>query len=270
MHPILFEFKIGNLPIAIRYYGLMYVVAIVVAIFLTRYEAKRKQMNLTLDDILDFVLWAVPAGIIGARLYYVLFQWDSFSDDWLEIFKIWHGGLAIHGGLIGGAIAVLLVSKWKRASFWQVADAMAPSLVLGQALGRFGNFMNGDAYGTPTDLPWGLRFPIASPAGSAYPDRDIPGWSEPLHPAMLYELIGNLMIFGLLWWLRKKNFKDGFLVSLYLILYSLLRFFVEIFRGDSLMLGPFRAAQVISVLIIAAFGWLMLQLRLYERPQPGA
>jgi len=269
MHPVLV--KIG--PFVIRYYGVMYVVAIIVGIFLTWREVKRKKLNLALDDILDFVLITIPIAIIFARLYYVAFQWGYYRDNLVDIVKIWQGGLAIHGGLIGGAIALWIFSAWKRLSrisIWAFADAMAPSLILGQAFGRFGNFMNGDAYGIPTNLPWGLRFPANTPAageGGINVDPNAPGWTLPLHPAMLYELIGCLIIFGILWWLRRKDYKDGFLASIYFMSYSVLRIMVEFFRGDALLIPgtEIRIAQIISAFILLIFGWLVLGLQLYQR-----
>lgn len=273
MDPVIFQ--VG--PVAIRWYGLMYVVAIIVGIVVVNREVRRRGMAPTLDDILDFVLITVPIAIVSARLYYVAFQWNYYGQNPADIYKIWQGGLAIHGGLIGGALALWIFSRWKKISFWQFADVLAPALVLGQALGRFGNFMNGDAYGTPTDLPWGLVFPRSSPAGQAYPELH-------LHPTMLYEMVGDLIIFGALMWLRKKPFKDGFLLSVYAISYSVLRFVVEFFRGDALcivggdvcvrgadtFLETLRTAQVLSVIIVLVFATLMVQRELYKRREPAS
>lgn len=263
MSPVLFQAG----PLTIRWYGLMYVVAIIVGIFLTHREVKRKQLKLTLDDVLDFVLIAVPLGIVCARLYYVLFQWGYYGNHLGDIWKIWQGGLAIHGGVIGGILALFIYIRWKKVKFWRFADSVVPSLILGQAFGRFGNFMNGDAYGTPTTWFTGIRFPVGTPAGNAYPDRDLVGQSRLLHPAMLYELVGNVLIFALLWLLRKRGFKDGFLTCLYFVLYSVLRFFVEFARGDSLWLvdGVYRAAQVISVILFVIFMGLIFQWHLWRK-----
>ncbi len=278
MSPVIFE--IG--PVSVRWYGLMYVVAIIVGIFLTQREVRRRGLPLNLDDILDFVLITIPLAIVFARLYYVAFRWDYYGQNLADIYKIWQGGLAIHGGLLGGFLALGIFSRWKKISFWKFADIIAPAVILGQALGRFGNFMNGDAYGTPTDLPWGIVFPRSSPAGAAYPELHI-------HPSMLYEMSGDLLIFGLLFWLRTKPFKEGFLVSLYAILYSLLRFFVEFTRGDALclvggsacvlgasnLLESLRVAQVMSVLLFTVFLGLMLKRKLYQqetappKPEPA-
>ncbi|MFQ5794379.1 MAG: prolipoprotein diacylglyceryl transferase [Candidatus Bipolaricaulia bacterium] len=254
MHPILVEFG----SFTIRYYGLMYVIALVVGIYLIQKEAKRRKIGLDLDGVLDLVLVTFPVGLIGARLYYVAFEWDYYGTHLGDIPKIWQGGLAIHGGLIAGVIAGYLYARWKGISFWKLADAVAPSLILGQVLGRFGNFMNGDAYGTPTDLPWGMVFPTDTPAGTEYP-------GVPLHPTMLYELALNLIIFAILWWwVRNRVHRAGFVFSLYLILYSVARFFVSFVRGDSLYLGELRVAQLISIVLILVFGTFILQKRLWQ------
>jgi phosphatidylglycerol:prolipoprotein diacylglycerol transferase len=271
MSPVLFELG----PLTIRWYGLMYVVAIIVGIYLTFREVQRKGMKtkkgelMSLDDILDFVLISVPLGIVFARLYYVVFQWDVYGNNLLEILAIWNGGLAIHGGVIGGLLAVFIFIKVKGIKFWEFTDAVVPSLILGQVFGRFGNFMNGDAYGTPTEWWTGLRFPENTPAQINHPDPQNPGMSMPLHPSMLYELGGNAVIFGLLWFLRTKGYRDGFLTCMYFILYSVLRFFVEMSRGDSLWLvdGVWRAAQVISVILFVIFLGLMFQFSMWKRDE---
>ncbi len=248
MHPIFL--KLG--PIEIRYYGLMYVIAFVLGYFLVRAEARRRGILPRSEDVLDLFLVVIPLAIVFARLYYVAFEWDWFHASPWQIVMVWQGGLAIHGGIIGGIVGLFIVSRWKRAPFWRLADAVAPALVLGQVLGRIGNFLNGDAFGTPTGLPWGIVFPISSPAGAAYPGL-------PLHPAMLYEAVGNLLIFVLLWRLRTRSTRPGFLSSVYFMSYAAVRFACEFFRGDALMLGPWRAAQVASVALIAGFGtWLLL------------
>ncbi|MBI3399087.1 MAG: prolipoprotein diacylglyceryl transferase [Deltaproteobacteria bacterium] len=239
MHPILFEFG----PIQIRFYGLMYVIAILVGSILIKKEIRRKDIKMTEDDVMNFILWSVLGGIVGARAYYVLFNWGYYFANPKEIPAVWHGGLAIHGGLIGGLLAAYLYLKRRNISFWRMSDCVATAVILGQAFGRFGNFMNGDAHGRPTTMPWGIVFPPGSIAGIEFPNT-------PLHPTMLYEMTINLSIFFLLWfWLRKKEHKDGYIFAIYLMLYSLGRFVVENFRADSLMMGPLRAAQVVSLTI---------------------
>jgi len=146
----------------------------------------------------------------------------------------------------------------KRVSFWALTDCLAPSMILGQAIGRIGNLMNGDAYGTPTTLPWGIHFPPDSPAGMTYP-------GQATHPSMIYEMILNLMIFSYLWSIRKRGYKDGFSTAMYFILYALARSLVSFTRGDSLWLGPVRAAHVISAVFVAAFVVFIWRGRLYRR-----
>ncbi len=259
MHPILIELG----PITIRYYGLMYVIAIAIGFVLFRHEVRRKHLSLTTEGMLDVLLWTVPLAIIGARIYYVAFQWDYYGKHLLDIFKIWEGGLAIHGGILGGALAIWLFARVKRVRFWALTDALVPSLILGQAIGRIGNLMNGDAYGVATTLPWGIRFPADSPAGMAYPGMAT-------HPSMIYEMILNLMIFSYLWGIRKRGYKDGFSTAMYFILYAIARSIVSFTRGDSLWLGPIRAAHVISAAFVIVFGLFIWRRRLYERPTAAA
>ena len=264
MHPILVQLG----PVTIRYYGLMYVIAITLGLFILSREVKRKKMMcgasgklVSTDDLLDLLLWMVPAAIIGARIYYVAFQWGYYGSHPADIVKIWQGGLAIHGGVIGGTLAVFLFTRRKQIRFWSLTDSISLSLILGQAIGRIGNLMNGDAYGIPTTLPWGIHFPASSPAGMAYP-------GQATHPSMIYEMILNLLIFALLWRLRKRGYKDGFLTSLYFILYSIDRSIVSFTRGDSLWLGSIRAAHVISAILVASFLILILSRHLYKRTTP--
>lgn len=255
MHPILFEFG----PIQIRFYGLMYVIAILAGSFLIKREVRRKGIKLTEDDVMNFVLWSALGGIIGARIYYVAFNWDYYSANLREVPAVWHGGLAIHGGLIGGILIAYLYLKRRGISFWRMADSVAPAMILGQAFGRFGNFMNGDAHGRPTVMPWGIVFPPESIAGREFTNI-------PLHPTMLYEMTINISIFLILWFgLRNREHKNGFIFVAYLMLYSLGRFVVESFRADSLMMGPIRAAQAVSLTLAVAALIAILKGRLWKK-----
>lgn len=257
MHPVLIA--IG--PISIRYYGLMYVLGIIAAIFLIRSEVRRKGLPLTDDDQTNLLLVTVFAGIVGARIYYVLFNWPFYSQSWWEIPAVWRGGLAIHGGVAGGFCAVLWCARRQQIPLLRLTDVLAPPLILGQAFGRFGNFMNGDAHGVPTTLPWGLVFAPQTPAGSEFPNI-------PLHPTMLYEMALNLGIFMYLWRTRKRPAKDGYTTMRYLLLYSLGRFGVEFLRADSLRFGPFRTAQLVSLVLIAFSATLIGVWRLWLPDSP--
>lgn len=259
MHPVLV--KLG--PIEIRYYGLMYVIAIIVGIILLQKEATRKKIGLTNDEITSYAFWVVIGGILGARIYYVLFMWKQhYAYSPLEVFAIWRGGLAIHGGIIGGVLSSFLYTKIKKINFFDLADATAPLLALGQTFGRLGNFMNGDAHGLPTSLPWGIVFPEGSIAGDEFP-------GQPLHPVMLYELVLNLTNFFILWKLRTKGHARGFIFAMYFLNYGIIRFFVSFFRADSLMLGSLRGAQVLSVIFVVGSLSFIFGLKLWaSREKP--
>ena len=230
MDPI--AFQIG--PIAVRWYGILMSSALAIGTLLAYREAVRQKLDP--DQIINLVIIAAPLAFIGARAYYVIFRWSYYSTNPSEIPAIWHGGLAIHGALIAGVLAGYFFVKWQKLRFWQIADIVAPSIILGQAIGRWGNFFNQEAYGYPTDLPWAMYI------DGAY-----------RHPTFLYESLWDLGVFlFLLWYRRRKGIKHGEVFLIYAILYSAGRFIVEAFRTDSLMLGSLRAAQVISVIIIMA------------------
>lgn len=152
----------------------------------------------------------------------------------------------------------MVYSRWKGINTLKFGDALAPAVILGQAIGRLGNFMNGDAYGYPTNAPWGIEFAKNTVAGTEYP-------GQKLHPTMLYELVLDLLIFIALWRLRGEGYKRGFIFSLYFILYSVGRSVVSFFRAGSLWVGPIRAAHLISIVIAAGFGYFILKRRLYKK-----
>jgi phosphatidylglycerol:prolipoprotein diacylglycerol transferase len=218
---------------------------------------RRRQVNP--EIIVDLAIWLVIAAIPSARLYYVLFQWSEYAQQPAQIFAIWKGGIAIHGAILGGLIATLIFCRVNRLFFWQMADFIAPSLILGQAIGRWGNFFNSEAFGRPTDLPWKLYIPSYVIENGIRIPRRPPGYEsfEYFHPTFLYESIWNLMVFGLLLFLFVRGLqwiprlKPGTLFMAYLISYSSGRIWIEGLRMDSLMLGPLRIAQVISLAGIA-------------------
>ncbi|MBE9237786.1 prolipoprotein diacylglyceryl transferase [Anabaena aphanizomenioides LEGE 00250] len=259
--PIIFELG----PVIIRWYGLLIASAVLIGVSLSQYLAKRRHVNPEL--ISDLSIWLVIGAIPAARLYYVLFQWSEYSQHPERIIAIWQGGIAIHGAIIGGVIAALIFAKVKKISFWQLADLVAPSLILGQAIGRWGNFFNSEAFGRPTDLPWKLYIPL---------DHRPPNLAnfEYFHPTFLYESLWNLLGFALLLTLffralsGKPRLKVGTLFLVYWVAYSLGRFWIEGLRTDSLMLGPLRIAQIVSLtgisLGLAGLAWLYL----FKRPLP--
>ncbi|MEC4893683.1 MAG: prolipoprotein diacylglyceryl transferase [Oscillatoria sp. PMC 1051.18] len=248
--PIIFE--IG--PLTIRWYGLLIASAVLIGVTLSQYLASRRHVNP--DLLADLAIWLVIAAIPCARLYYVLFQWEEYAQRPEEIIAIWKGGIAIHGAIIGGTIATLIFSRLNKISVWLLADLVVPSLILGQAIGRWGNFFNSEAFGAPTDLPWKLYIP-PNRRPLEYIDY------EYFHPTFLYESLWNLMVFALLmylffWGLRHRGkLKTGTLALVYMVAYSCGRVWIEGLRTDSLMFGPLRVAQLISLMAIA-FGLLGL------------
>ena len=226
--------------------------------------AKKRQTDPEL--IADLAIWLVIGAIPAARLYYVIFQWQNYSQHPDQIIKIWEGGIAIHGAIIGGTIAAIIFSYFKRVSFWQLADLVAPSVALGQAIGRWGNFFNSEAFGSPTDLPWKLYIPKAN-RPFEYINFDY------FHPTFLYESLWNLVVFAILMYLfiddnRRHRLKTGSLFLIYLIAYSIGRFGVEGLRTDSLMFGSLKMAQAISLVGIAigSIGLLWLYIRRKSLP----
>lgn len=244
-------FELG--PLSFRFYGLLIALAVILGVFLSQKLAKYRQVDPGLLG--DLVVWLVLGAIPAARLYYVLFQWDYYQTHPDQILKIWEGGLAIHGAILGGALAALIFCRLQRVSFWQMADLVAPSLILGQAIGRWGNFFNSEAYGAPTDLPWKLYIPPEHRYSLPPELRQF----EYFHPTFLYESLWDLLVFFLLMGLFFKypQAKRGTLFLVYAIGYSAGRFWIEGLRTDSLMLGPVRVAQLVSLVSIG-FGLLGL------------
>lgn len=252
-------FNLG--PITIRWYGLLIASAVVLGLLLSQRLARYRRVNPELLG--DLVIWLVLAAIPCARLYYVLFQWDYYSQNPEQIIAIWRGGIAIHGAIIGGGVALLLFCRLKQISFWRLGDLVAPALILGQAIGRWGNFFNSEAFGRPTNLPWKLFIPLAQrPSGYtqyAY-----------FHPTFLYESLWNLGVLGLLLTLffRYPKAKPGTILLVYAIAYSMGRFWIEGLRTDSLMLGPLRIAQLVSLVEIALGLIGLFWLYWIQRPLP--
>ncbi len=183
--PLLLEWG----PFSIRWYGFLIASAVLIGVTIAQSLASRRGVN---PDLLsDLALWLVIASIPSARLYYVAFQWPEYAQHPDQIIAIWKGGIAIHGAVLGGLVASLLFARIRRVPFWQLADLVAPSLILGQAIGRWGNFFNSEAFGRPTDLPWKLYIPL---------ERRPPGYEgfEYFHPTFLYESLWDLMVFSIL------------------------------------------------------------------------
>ncbi len=231
-------------PLSIKWYGVLIGVGVLLGLWLAIREGKRRGIHE--ETFMDIVLIAVPSAILGARIYYVLFEFDYYSKHLNEIPQIWNGGLAIHGGLIGAFVASYIFAKKKGLSFWKLADIAAPSILVGQMLGRWGNFMNQEAHGGEVTRKFleGLHLPTWI-INQMYIDGSY------YHPTFLYESLWSLLGIILLLSLRKVNLRRGEMFLTYLIWYSVGRYFIEGLRTDSLMLtDTIRMAQFISVLII--------------------
>ena len=226
-------FTIGGFEI--RWYGILIALGAMLAIIVSYYRSQKH--DLKNDDVLDVAIIALPVGIIGARIYYVIFSWNElYRYNPVQVFNIRGGGLAIHGGLIFGVLAAYLVCRKKRISFLEVADLILSTVALAQSIGRWGNFFNEEAYGRTTNLPWAL---IVN--------------GQKVHPTFLYESIWCFLLFlFLIYWDNHHRKFRGQIACMYGVFYSFERFFVESLRTDSLMIGPFRQAMVLSALVFVA------------------
>lgn len=230
--------------IDIMWYAVLITSGMIIATVLCCVRAPKH--DLTSDQIINFVIICIPAAIIGARLYYVVFNWEFYAGDIKKILNIRGGGLAIHGGLIFAFVAVcILCAVWKLRPL-NVLDLAAPCIAIAQAIGRWGNYFNSEAHGGPTDLPWAIT---------------VNGQS--VHPTFLYESIWCFLLFFFLIYVDNRRKFEGQTLLLYGILYSAERFFVEALRTDSLMIGPFKQAQVLSLSVIAVC--IIAYLILYRR-----
>ena len=277
-------FKIGTFEV--RIYSLMYIIALFTAMFLAKRDEVAEKRGMPNKKIEDFAYFEIVSGLIGARIYYVLLKWDFYSQNLSEIIKVWHGGLAIHGGIIGGIIGAYIFSKVNKIDFWVLTDMAVGPLILGQGLGRIGNFANGEVHGFPVItpisvilkgnfsewwtsfkvmplleqlnfkelVPWGVSFPLDTPAGSEFPNIK-------LHPAMLYEMVLNFIAFYIVWFIfRKKEYNRGVLSMIYIISYGIIRIIVSTFRVEDLLVFGIRMPYIISgiMIIVGICGILVL------------
>jgi phosphatidylglycerol:prolipoprotein diacylglycerol transferase len=232
-------------PFTLRWYGILMASAMALGLWLAHRDARRRGIDP--DPLMRAAELALLGGLVGARLYYVVFNLDYYSQFPMKIFAVWEGGLAIHGGVIGGILLGGGYAWRRRLPLLRYLDIAAPSLVLGQAIGRWGNFFNEEAFGTPTDLPWKLYIPP-----SQRPAEYLQ--SEFFHPTFLYESVWDVLVFVLLVRVFRNRVAraPGALFLTYLGLYSAARFFTEGLRTDPLMAGHVRVAQLVSVMGVAA------------------
>ena len=239
------HFSIGSL--SIHFYGVIIALGLVLAVV---YGMRRsKKFGFTEDDILDGVLWIVPFAILCARLYYCVFEWDNYKENPISILYIWEGGLAIYGGVIGAAIGLIVYTRIKKLRLGALMDLVSLGFLIGQSIGRWGNFMNREAFGAATESF--LRMGLYNSRTGAF---------EYYHPTFLYESLWNVVGFVALHKLSSKRQYDGQIALGYVAWYGLGRAFIEGLRTDSLYLGPFRVSQLLAaVSCIAAAVVLTIQ-----------
>ena len=225
-------------PLKIHLYGLVIALGLVLAVVYAL--RRRSQFGIREDDLLDGVLWVTPFAIICARAYYVIFEWSQYADDPISVLYIWKGGLAIYGGVIGAAVGIFVFCKLRRVRISAALDLVSMGFFIGQAMGRWGNFFNREAFGSETDLPW--RMGLLNKAGEVIY----------VHPTFLYESLWNFCGFLLLHFLSKRRRYDGQIVLTYVFWYGLGRAMIEGLRTDSLYWGPFRVSQLLAAVSCAA------------------
>ena len=249
VNPVAFTIPLfGGLEV--RWYGMIITLGIILAFSYCAYRAK--QEGIVFDHLLDIAIFTIIFGVLGARIYYVLTSLDKYDSFW-EVFAIWEGGLAIYGGIIAGAITIWLVCRFKKIKTIKMLDATAPAVMIGQILGRWGNFFNGEAYGTELFEENPLYFILMG----LIPNIESNTKMHYFHPTFLYESLWNLIGFILIHCLYKKKRFDGQIVLMYITWYGFGRMFIEGLRTDSLYVGVFRISQVIGFLCFA-IGLLLL------------
>ena len=239
-------------PITIYWYSFLIFMSLIIGLIIMKIECKKK--NIDFNFILDLVCYLVPIAIIGARIYYVIFKFDSFKNDFLSIFYIWEGGLAIYGAIISSIIFIIYYCKKHKKDIFTILDLSTPSLILGQAIGRWGNFFNQEAYGgiTSIELLKNLHIPNFI-IDNMYIENAY------RQPTFLYESIWCIIGFIILIIIRKYIKKKGIITSIYLIWYGIGRTMIESLRSDSLYIGTFKVSQIVSIIIICLGLFILLR-----------
>lgn len=265
MHPYLFETEFFSL----RWENIMIVLGIAAGVWLSQRRSAHKGLAYQ-NMLLDLSLWLVLGGIAGARIWEMLFTFEEYAADPWAMLAIWEGGLSIQGAVLGGLIVAILFARRRKVRVWEMLDIIAPSVILGQAIGRIGCFLSGDAFGRPiSEVPW-----LPSLIGATYAPRT-PAWyvfgPTPLVPAELFEMFLGFGIFAFLLLYKPRREMPGRITLTYAVLYSMVRFGLEFLRGDSLMFGPFKSAQALSLIVILVCGlWLFQRYRQQQGPTARA
>ncbi len=230
----------------LRWYGVIYAISFIIGYFMVKHLVKQKGIRLSEDDISDLLLYQIIGIVVGSRLGSVLSNLPYYAHNPLEIFAVWHGGMAFHGGLIGALIAGYFFARKKKVDILELADIVVIPVTLGLALGRIGNFINGEFYGTVTSLPWGVTF------------QNVEGVR---HPVQLYESAKNIFIFSILWFLKDKNLKKGTLFWTFILLYGLLRFIIEFYKDLPLFMFNLTWGQVWCVPMVVVGAVMLFRLK---------
>ncbi|WP_345242415.1 prolipoprotein diacylglyceryl transferase [Pontibacillus salipaludis] len=245
-------------PFTIYWYGVIIATGAYLGLWLAMRESER--LGFKKDTFVDLVVFAIPIAIISARIYYVIFEWERYvNGSLIDIFAIWEGGIAIHGALIGSVATAVVFARVRKLPFWQLADIAAPSIILGQAIGRWGNFMNQEAHGGPVSESFYQNVMQFLPD---FINRQMCIEGVVYHPTFLYESVWNILGFVFLLVLRRFNPRRGEVFLSYVIWYSFGRYFIEQMRTDSLyIIGSLRTAQVISIILILIASALIIYRR---------
>ena len=238
--------------LSVYWYGIIISTGFFLAVFLAMKNSKKA--GIKQDDIIDLVLFAAPVGIIGARLYYVIFNWSEFNGDFFKIINIRTGGLALYGALIAAIIVAIVFTRHRKVDTFNFIDFCIPYFVLAQAIGRWGNFANQEAFGGNTTLPWGMTGDSIKSQLEGLSGLVAVNPNLPVHPTFLYESLWDLGVFLLLIWYSKRKKLSGEVFCLYMIGYGVGRFWVEGLRLDSLWAGPVRISQLLSLVFVIVFG----------------
>lgn len=254
MRPILFH--IGSY--GVHSYGVLLMCAIILSVWRAYTAASRRKTNdpaypISPDDVLDVTIWIVAGIVIGARLLFVAVDWSDYQGHFADIFRVWNGGLSFHGGLIGVIVALIIFSARRRIPFLTLADLIAPSAMLGYAVGRIGCFLNGCCYGAPTNMPWGVRF------------HDDGILTPPSHPTQLYSTALSLVFFGILVWMEQRRPFAGQVAFVYILFSAIERFIMEIWRAGTTSSGGAFGLTEVQWLCIAMAIVALVALRILKR-----
>jgi phosphatidylglycerol:prolipoprotein diacylglycerol transferase len=264
-------FQIGS--VRITWYGFLIAIGMLLAMAFAYWKAPSFGVNR--DKLMDAGIGGIIGGIIGARAYFVIFSWENYKDDLLSIFKTWNGGMAIYGGLIGGLLVGLLIAKIRKIKIFPAIDLACMGFLIGQSIGRWGNFVNVEAFGGNTELPWGMTGPsITSYLQEHYSELNALGMDinpqSPVHPCFLYESLWCILGFVLLFLYMKHRKFDGEIFLMYSAWYGAGRFVIEGLRTDSLLIGNIRVSQLLAGILVVAsvIVWIVVRGRIRARHDP--